>query len=402
LPKLGKPLVLGLDEVDRIFPYEKVADDFFGLLRAWHEKAKQSDIWKNFRLVIVHGTEVYIPLTNDQSPFNVGLPIELSEFNSTQVHDLARRHGLDFTATQVERLMAMVGGHPHLVRRALYKIACQDITLEQLLKDAPTETGIYADHLRLHLWNLEQHPELAQALKQVVETDSPVQLKSAVAFRLNSMGLVHLHGNHVTLRYDLYRQYFRERFKSEEQELPRLSVRSPRGDTELGENVLAAIVFTDVKDSAQKQQENQKPTLAAIHRDFKLMTKLCQQFEGQVLKSLGDGLLMYFVSAVKAVKCAQEMQKTLFTAAAELPKEDVLEHRIGIHLAEVYFDGTDVKGDGVNIAARLQSEAQPGGICISWIVYEAVKNHLQLQVTPSDRRELKGIKEPMLLYQVAP
>jgi class 3 adenylate cyclase len=96
------------------------------------------------------------------------------------------------------------------------------------------------------------------------------------------------------------------------------------------------------------------------------------------------------------------MQKTLFTAAAELPKEDVLEHRIGIHLAEVYFDGTDVKGDGVNIAARLQSEAQPGGICISWIVYEAVKNHLQLQVTPSDRRELKGIKEPMLLYQVAP
>jgi class 3 adenylate cyclase len=402
LPEMGTPLVLGLDGVDRIFPHEKVADDFFGLLRAWHEKAKQNNIWKNFRLVIVHGTEVYIPLSNDQSPFNVGLPIELSEFNSTQVHDLQARHGIDFTATQVEQLMAMVGGHPHLVRLALYKIARQDITLDRLLEEAPSETGIYADHLRLHLWNLEQHPELAQALKQVVETDSPVQLKSALAFKLNSMGLVHLQGNQVTIRYDLYRQYFRHRFKSEELEKPGLPMRSLLREPDLGKNVLAAIVFTDVKDSTQKQHKNQKPTLAAIHRDLNLMTKLCQQFEGQVLKSVGDGLLMYFVSAVKAVKCAQEIQKALSTAAAGLSKDDVLEHRIGIHLAEVFFDGTDVKGDGVNIAARLQSEAEPGEICISSMVYEAVKTHLQLQVTRAEHRNLKGIEDPMLLYQVAP
>src|SRR5919199_1794896 len=296
LPEIGTPLTLGLDAVDRIFPHEKVADDFFGLLRAWHEKAKQSDIWKNFRLVIVHGTEVYIPLSNDQSPFNVGLPIELSEFDCSEVNDLARRHNLELTTAQVEQLMAMVGGHPHLARLALYKIARQDITLEQLLEDAPTETGIYADHLRQHLRNLEQNPELAQALKQVVETDSPVQLRSAIAYKLNSMGLVHLQGDRVTLRNDLYRQYFRDRFKSE------LPMRSLEGETDLGKNVLAAIVFTDVKDSTQKQHQNQKPTLAAIHRDLNLMTKLCQQFEGQVLKSVGDGLLMYFVSAVKAVK----------------------------------------------------------------------------------------------------
>ncbi len=410
LPEIGTPLALGLDAVDRIFPYEKITDDFFGLLRAWHEKAKQSDIWKNFRLVIIHGTEVYIPLSIDQSPFNVGLPIELPEFDCDQVQEQAQRHGLDLTPTQVEQLMAMVGGHPHLVRLALYKIARQDITLEQLLKDAPTETGIYSDHLRLHLWNLEQHPELAQALKQVVESDTPVQLKSVLAFKLNSMGLVHLQGNQVAIRYDLYRQYFRDRIAlpTENRFQENWQAGSTTANSQIpipnfiGENVLAAIVFTDVKDSVQKQQRNQKPTLAAIHHDFKLMTKLCQQFEGQVLKSMGDGLLMYFVSAVKAVKCAQEMQKALAAAAAGLPEEDILEHRIGIHLAEVFFNGTDVQGNGVNIAARLQSEAEPGGICISWLVYEAVKSHLQLQVTRAEHRQLKGIEDSMLLYQVTP
>ncbi|WP_374797554.1 AAA-like domain-containing protein [Aerosakkonema funiforme] len=212
LAEIATPLVLGLDAVDRIFPQEKVADDFFGLLRAWHEKSKQSDIWKNFRLVIVHGTEVYIPLSKDLSPFNVGLPIELPEFNASQVQDLARRHGLDLTETQVKQLMAMVGGHPHLVRVALYKMARENMSLDRILKEAPTDTGIYGEHLRSHLWHLERNPEFAECFKQVVATNKPVQIKSAIAYKLNSIGLVHLQGNQVTIRNDLYRQYFRDRF----------------------------------------------------------------------------------------------------------------------------------------------------------------------------------------------
>lgn len=212
LTEIKTSLALGLDAVDRIFPHEKVADDFFGLLRAWHEKSKQSNIWKNFRLVIVHGTEVYIPLSKDQSPFNVGLPIELPEFTFNQVRDLARRHGLDIDPDRVLQLMAMVGGHPHLIRLALYTIARDNISLEQILKDAPTETGIYAEHLRSHWRKLEQNPELVKGLRQVVETDDPVQIKSAIAYKLNSMGLVHLQGNSATIRNDLYGQYFRNVF----------------------------------------------------------------------------------------------------------------------------------------------------------------------------------------------
>ncbi|MBC7970879.1 MAG: AAA-like domain-containing protein [Verrucomicrobia bacterium] len=214
LREMDSPLVLGLDEVDRVFEHRHIAEDFFGLLRAWHEEAKNRAVWQKLRLVVVHSTEVYVPLDNNQSPFNVGLPIELPEFNLEQVHDLATRHGLHWGESQSQQLMTLVGGHPYLVRVALYHIAKQDMTLEQLLRQAPTEAGPYSDHLRRHLWNLEQYPDIAAALAKTVATTEPVRLEASQAFKLHSMGLVHLNGNNVTLRYELYRQYFRDRLLS--------------------------------------------------------------------------------------------------------------------------------------------------------------------------------------------
>ena len=211
LPQLDRPLTLGLDEVDCVFPHQEIADDFFGLLRALHEEAKRRDIWKKFRLVVVHSTEVYVPLDMNKSPFNVGLPIELPEFTSQQVQDLARRHGLAWNRGEIEKLMDLVGGHPYLVRLAMYAIARQDVTLDQLVEEAPTEAGLYSDHLRRHLWNLEKHPELIDAMREVAIANSLVRLPAVQAFKLNSMGLVRLSGNEVTPRCHLYEQYFRER-----------------------------------------------------------------------------------------------------------------------------------------------------------------------------------------------
>ncbi|WP_199331696.1 AAA-like domain-containing protein [Aulosira sp. FACHB-615] len=213
LAEINQPLVLGLDEVDCVFQYPEIAADFFGLLRAWHEDGKNREIWKKLHLVVVHSTEVYIPLNINQSPFNVGLPIELLEFNAQQVLDLAQRHGLNWSFTQVEQLMAMIGGHPYLVRIALYHIARKDITLDLLLQTAPTEAGPYSDHLRRHLWNLEQRPELAAAIKEVVVSTSPVRLNSIECFKLLSIGLLQQQGNDVTPRCNLYRQYFRDRLR---------------------------------------------------------------------------------------------------------------------------------------------------------------------------------------------
>ena len=213
LTEITAPLVLGLDEVDMVFQHPDIASDFFGLLRAWHEDGKTRDLWKKLRLVVVHSTEVYIPMNINQSPFNVGLPIELPEFTPAQVLDLAKRHGLNWMLDEVNALMNMVGGHPYLVRVALYHITRHNLSLTELLDVAPTEAGLYGDHLRRHLWNLEQRPEMVAAMKKAIASSTPVRLESVQAFQLHSMGIVHLRGNDVEPRCELYRQYFGDRLR---------------------------------------------------------------------------------------------------------------------------------------------------------------------------------------------
>jgi hypothetical protein len=159
----------------------------------------------------VHSTEDYGPLDINQSPFNVGLPIELSEFTPEQVEDLARRHQLDGSNVFVQQLMAIVGGHPYLVRWALYRLACQDLTIEKLLEEAATDAGIYEEHLRRHLRTIKENPELVAGLRQVVTATEPVRLETMQAYKLYSMGLIKRQGDRVTPRCQLYQQYFRER-----------------------------------------------------------------------------------------------------------------------------------------------------------------------------------------------
>ncbi len=213
LAEIDQPLVLGLDKVDLMFPHEAIATDFFGLLRAWHDRAKYDEIWKKLRLVIVHSKEVDIPISIHQSPFNVGFEVELPELNQAQVQDLVQRHGLNWTAEEVQKLMVMVSGHPYLLRVALYRIARGEMTLEQLLPIAPTEEGLYRDHLLRHLSNLEENPELFAAMKQVVQANAPVMIDAGEASKLHSMALVKYTGNKVQPLCELYRQYFRIRLR---------------------------------------------------------------------------------------------------------------------------------------------------------------------------------------------
>ena len=164
--------------------------------------------WQRLRLVVAHSTEAYLSLNIHQSPFNVGFPLRLPPFNSTQVEALAQLHGLLWTTEETRQLTAMVGGHPYLIRLALYSLARQSVTLAQLLQDAPTHAGIYSDHLRGYLGHLKQQPELASALKQVVTAPNSVRLDSVPVYQLDSMGLVHLNGDQISPSCELYRQYF--------------------------------------------------------------------------------------------------------------------------------------------------------------------------------------------------
>lgn len=390
LAAIDSPIVLALDEVDVVFNYPEIATDFLGLLRAWYEKAKygdeSSDVWQKLRLLVVHSTEVYIPLNINQSPFNVGFSMELPEFTDEQIKDLATRYELNWTNKQVEQLMALIGGNPYLVQFALHEISGEEITLEQLLETAISEDGLYSDYLRRQLWNLKQYPELVGALMRVVKSQSAVELEPVQAFKLQSMGLVRGHNQRVVPNCALYRHYFSDR-------LSRLQLNL------IQESRLATIVFTDVVNFQANLNTNPERTQAQLDQDFQLISQLAQQFEGQLLKSFDARLLIYFSSALNAVNCAQEIQLAL-RQTAEPPIEPLLTHRIGIHLGEVIFSCSDIIGTGIKIAERLQAEAPSGGICISQSVYEAVKNFLPLQPINLGQREFEGIEEPIALYQI--
>ncbi|MEM6612201.1 MAG: AAA-like domain-containing protein [Cyanobacteria bacterium P01_C01_bin.72] len=213
LDKLNQPLILALDEVNRLFEYPEVAQEFLPLLRFWHEEANNVDVWQNLRIIVVHSTEVYIPLEINQSPLNLGLPIVLPEFNLEQVKELAHRHKFQSVELNLEQdlvtLMEMVGGFPYLVRQALYTLATQDTTMEKLLAEAPTPSGIYRTHLQSYFSTLSQYPELMNTFSQVVMADSPLQVPSLLSYQLSSIGLVKLVDNKVIPSCNLYRLYFR-------------------------------------------------------------------------------------------------------------------------------------------------------------------------------------------------
>lgn len=212
LNQLNGVLVLALDEVDRLFEYPEVYENFFPMLRHWNENANESETWEKLRLVVAHSTENYGKLDINKSPFNIGLPIKLEEFNEEQVRNLAIRHGLD--STNIVTIMSLVGGHPYLVRLALYYLVRQDVPIVQLLTEATTDAGIYTEHLRRHLETLQEHQELATVFHQIVTSNEAVKIerKTKQIYQLDGMGLIKINNDNFALpRCRLYRKYFRNR-----------------------------------------------------------------------------------------------------------------------------------------------------------------------------------------------
>lgn len=209
LQRIDTPLVLAINEMNLIFECPGIAHEFLPLLRSWHEEAKQSKLWKKLRLILLYSTEVYLPLAINQSPFNVGLPIKLLDFTQEQIIDLACRHGLDWEDRYyAKELMDMLGGHPYLIRLALYYLSLEYIEMKKLLNEAPTLTGIYSDYLRGHLETIQKYPSLTSAVKQMLINSGSVRLDAITAYQLESMGIAKLNGNEVNFSCELYNRYF--------------------------------------------------------------------------------------------------------------------------------------------------------------------------------------------------
>ncbi|MBE9040100.1 AAA-like domain-containing protein [Oscillatoriales cyanobacterium LEGE 11467] len=210
LSKISTPLVLGLDQVDKLFSYEQTAPNFFGLLRAWHEKGKTYPLWQKLRLVVTYATDAYIPLNDEQSPFNVGMEVGLPDFTNEQVLELVRKHKLSWSQKQISELSEMVGGHPHLVSIAIDNSLQKSLSLREILQDAPTQAGIYSKHLHYCWKMLKKDPNLFEAFKKVVNSRKAILLNPDETSALEHLGLIKKEGNRVHSRYKLYQKFFRE------------------------------------------------------------------------------------------------------------------------------------------------------------------------------------------------
>jgi len=144
------------------------------------------------------------------------------------------------------------------------------------------------------------------------------------------------------------------------------------------ERKLAAILSADVKGYSRLMGDDEEATIHTLTAYRGVMTTLIQHHRGRVVDAPGDNLLAEFASVVEAVRCAVEIQQELKTRNAELPAQRQMAFRIGINRGNLVVEGERLYGDGVNIAARLESLAEPGGICIAGIVYDQVENKLAL------------------------
>lgn len=163
---------------------------------------------------------------------------------------------------------------------------------------------------------------------------------------------------------------------------------------------LAAIMFTDIKGFSKRMESDEAGTMKMLEVHNRMMQESVTKHRGVVIKTIGDAFLVSFESVVDAVTCAVEAQQRFHSHnAGKLPAEKITV-RIGVHLGDIILKDKDVFGDGVNIASRIQSMAEPGGVNISDSVYQQVKNKLDIHVIKLGSPQLKNIKEPVKVYQV--
>jgi hypothetical protein len=209
LGSFDAPLVWGLDEVDRLFtcPF---GSEVFGLFRSWHNRRSLDPAapWARLTLAIAYATEAHLFITDlNQSPFNVGTRLALSDFDQAQVADLNRRYGSPLrTEGEISRFQSLIGGQPYLSCRGLDEMASQGMDIATFEVQAATEEGLFGDHLRRILFSLSQDHELIEAVRLVLrggEVPSPETF-----YRLRGAGVIIGESAHnARLRCRLYGEY---------------------------------------------------------------------------------------------------------------------------------------------------------------------------------------------------
>src|SRR5258708_5196846 len=166
---------------------------------------------------------------------------------------------------------------------------------------------------------------------------------------------------------------------------------------------LAAILAADVAGYSRLMGSDEEGTLAALKElRRELADPKIKEHRGRIVKTTGDGLLVEFASVVDAVRCAVEVQYEMAERNAGVPEEQRIQFRIGINLGDIIKDGRDIHGDGVNIAARLEALAEPGGICVNRVVRDQVRDKLDFAFEDAGEQRVKNIARPLRVYHVRP
>jgi transcriptional regulator with XRE-family HTH domain len=218
LAVVNRPVVLAINDITPVFKHYVTAQVFLPLLRSWHEEAGHDEFWQHLRLVVTYSTESYLLLDINFSPFNVGLPLALPEFTAEQVKTLAKRYGLTWGESEVEKLMALVGGHPSLVHLAIYHSQRGQLTLDELLQTASLPGGVYQSHLQQLFDLVKECPPLMEPLNALVESLEPISLDPALAYQLEGAGMIRHSPQGWQISRELYRRYLRQRLSAKSQD----------------------------------------------------------------------------------------------------------------------------------------------------------------------------------------
>jgi len=165
---------------------------------------------------------------------------------------------------------------------------------------------------------------------------------------------------------------------------------------------LSAIMMADVSGFSRMMGADEDTTVDQIKEFHRRMKLLVEEFEGRVVDTAGDSVFGEFDSVVNAVRCACRIQEERALENSQKSAEQRIHTRIGIHLGDVIIEDYRVYGDGVNIAARLEPLAEPGGICISEAVYQQIRSKLDVRFEDLGLKELKNIEHPIRLYRMSP
>src|SRR5580704_14842705 len=166
------------------------------------------------------------------------------------------------------------------------------------------------------------------------------------------------------------------------------------------ERKLATILSADVAEFSRLMGEDEEQTLRVFREHKKVFESLVAMHRGRIFNTAGDAILAEFGSAVEAVRCATDIQAAVRTRNDQLPASRQVRFRIGINLGDVMVQGPDLLGDGVNVAARLQTAAQPGGICLSGSVYDQIRNKLSLSFQSLGEKSYKNIQQPVRTFSI--